>query len=313
MTGFHSGSGTPKSVARDWFGLASFTPGNRFLRDGGRLYLLDSVGSTNDFLRGLGETATGRLCEWDGWGWRAREIEQLSPVQEAGTGNLVVARTQTAGHGRQGRKWTDCGGLNLSVVIPSHRVALGRGFSVWLGLMTVTMLRETLRVDARLKWPNDIMVGERKLGGILLQREVTATASLTVGGLGLNLATPRGGFPADLQGTATSVLQETGSLVKPSVPAGALMAKVEDELDRFEAEGWAHYRSSLDHLDCLLGREVRVQSINKVLAGRAAGIDDGGGLKLTAADGELILVQVGDVHILHTSGPDGKAEDPHGR
>lgn len=313
MTGMRPGRAPQMGVGRDWFGLASFTPGHRFLRDGGRLYLLDSVGSTNDFLRGLGPAATGRLCEWDGWGWRAREIEELSPVKAAGTGNLVVARTQTAGHGRQGRQWTDCGGLNLSVVIPSHRVALGRGFSVWLGLMTVAMLRETLRVDARLKWPNDIMVGERKLGGILLQREVTANASLTVGGLGLNLSTPLGGFPADLQGTATSVLQETGSLVKPSVPAGALLAKVEDELDRFEAEGWAPYRDSLDHLDCLLGREVRVQSINKVLAGRAVGIDDGGALKLTAPDGELVRVQVGDVHILHTGGQDGKTGDPHDR
>ncbi len=296
---------------RDWFGLASFVPGARFLRDGGRLYLLDSVGSTNDFLRGLGGTARGRLCVWDGWGWRADDLRDLAPVADAGPGTLVVARRQTAGHGRQGRAWIDCGGLNLSVVIPPHRVALGRGFSVWLGLMTVLMLRQTLRVDARLKWPNDIMVGGRKLGGILLQREVVAERSLTVGGLGLNLATPAGGFPAELQDTATSVLMETGATVQPSVPAGALMARVEDELDRFETEGWAPYRGSLDDLDCLLGRPVRVRSMGKVRQGRAVGIDDDGALRLEESDGTVTRLQVGDVHILSGQNGSGHREDDH--
>jgi len=296
-------------VHRDWFGLASFTPGERFLRDGGRLYLLDSVGSTNDFLRGMGPPARGRLCVWDGWGWRAREVTELVPVSDAGPGTLVVARRQTAGHGRQGRRWTDCGGLNLSVVIPPHRVSLARGFSVWLGLMTVAMLRDTLQVDARLKWPNDIVVCGRKLGGILLQREVTADHSLTVGGLGLNLSTRPGEFPAVLQDTATSVFAETGREVRPAVPTGALLARVENELDRFEQEGWAPYRESLSHLDCLLGQQVQVQSINRVYQGRAVGIDDGGALKLEAADGRIVRVQVGDVHVLSRDAEDGDRED----
>ncbi len=285
-------------VHRDWFGLASFTPGERFLREGGRLYLLDEVGSTNDFLRGQGPAARGRLCVWDGWGWRAKEVAELPPVADAGPGALVVARRQTAGHGRQGRRWTDCGGLNMSVVIPPHRVSLARGFSVWLGLMTVTMLRETLQVDARLKWPNDIVVGGRKLGGILLQREVTAEKSLTVGGLGLNLHTRPGAFPAPLQDTATSVFAETGRDVRPAVPAGALLEKVENELDRFEQEGWAPYRESLSHLDCLLGQTVQVQSINRVYSGRAVGVDEAGALKLETASGEVVPIQVGDVHLL---------------
>ncbi len=285
-------------VQRDWFGLASFTPGERFLRNGGRLYLLDSVGSTNDFLRGGGSPARGRLCLWDGWGWRAQQLADLDPVPDAGPGMVVVARYQTAGHGRQGRPWADCGGLNLSVVIPPHRVSLERGFSVWLGLMTVVMLREVLQVDARLKWPNDIVVGERKLGGILLQRQVTADQSLTVGGLGLNLLTRPGGFPAALQRTATSVFIETGREVRPAILAGALLGKVEAELDRFEIDGWAPYRESLGHLDCLLGREVQVQSIKRNHQGRAMGIDDGGALRLETPDGATELVQVGDVHIV---------------
>ncbi|MBU2499738.1 biotin--[acetyl-CoA-carboxylase] ligase [bacterium] len=285
-------------IHRDWFGLAAFTPGDRFLRGGGRLYLLDEVGSTNDFLRGLGAPASGRLCLWDGWGWRAQEQRVWPPVVDAGPGTVVVARRQTAGHGRQGRSWLDCGGLNLSVVIPQHRVALDRGFSVWLGLMTVLVVRESLHVDARLKWPNDLVVGHRKLGGILLQRQVIADRSLTVAGLGLNLMTGPGGFPADLQGKATSVVMETGREVRPGLIAGALVNRVEDELDRFEHEGWAPYRQGLANLDCLLGRSIIVKSVGRVYEGRAVGIDDGGALRLETTDGRIELVQVGDVHVL---------------
>lgn len=296
MTRIHDPGSGP--VPRDWFGLASFTPGARFLRDGARLFLLEVAGSTNDFLRGQGPPCRGRLCVWDGWGWQAQAQKELPPVQDAVPGTIVAARRQTAGHGRQGRTWLDCGGLNLSVVVPPHRVSLERGFSVWLGLMTVLVLRDKLRLDARLKWPNDIVVNRRKLGGLLLQRQVIADHSLTVAGLGLNLTTKPADFPVPLQGQATSVLIETGREIRPAVVAGALVNRVEDELDRFDERGWAAYREALDYLDCLLGKEIRVLSVGKVYSGRAAGIDDGGALLLETAGGGIKTLQVGDVHLL---------------
>ncbi len=157
-------------VHRDWFGLAGFRPGPKFLRDGGTLYLLEAVGSTNDFLLGRGGNGTGRLCTWDGWGWNAQSPRELTPVTSPLPGSVIVAHHQSTGHGRQGRTWRDCGGLHLSVVVPPHRAVMERGFSVWLGLITVLTLREDFQLDARLKWPNDIMVRGRKIGGILVQR-----------------------------------------------------------------------------------------------------------------------------------------------
>ena len=174
-------------VHRDWFGLDGFLPGPRFTRDGAVLYLLETVGSTNDFLRGRGAPAPGRLCAWDGWGWRARQQEELPPVQDPRPGTVVVARRQTRGRGRQGRSWLDCDGLHLSVVVPGHRASFDRGFSVWLGLQTVLSLREDFSIDARLKWPNDITVGSRKLGGILLETAGLGDQAVIVAGLGLNI------------------------------------------------------------------------------------------------------------------------------
>ena len=174
-------------VGRDWFGLDHFVPGARFVRDGGRLYLLDSVGSTNDFLVGRGDPATGRLCEWDGWGWKAGPCLTLEPVREPRPGTVVVAAEQTAGHGRQGRAWLDCGGLNLSVVVPTHRASVNRGFPVWLGLMVVRCLREDFAAPVQLKWPNDVLYEGRKIGGLLLERTGLPDHTLVVAGLGLNL------------------------------------------------------------------------------------------------------------------------------
>jgi biotin-[acetyl-CoA-carboxylase] ligase BirA-like protein len=286
-------------VLRDWFGLSDFRPGPKFLRDGSSLYLLESVGSTNDFLMGRGGPAEGRLCAWDGWGWRADAPLQLPPVRNPRPGTVVVAQRQTAGHGRQGRIWRDCGGLHLSVVVPHHRAALEQGFSVWLGVIAALVLREDFRLDARLKWPNDIMVRGRKIGGILLQRSGAAGERLVVAGLGLNLSTEPGTFPAELQATATSVFCETGRMIRPGEIGGRIIARVEAELDRFQAEGWLAYQPVLALLDCLLGHDVRLSVGGRLVAGRAVGLDDRGGLVLaTQPDGELQTFHSGDAHLL---------------
>ncbi|MCB1183416.1 biotin--[acetyl-CoA-carboxylase] ligase [bacterium] len=293
----HPAAGGP--VHRDWFGLADFRPGARFVRDGAALYLLDEVGSTNDFLLGRGRPAPGRLCTWDGWGWNAAAPASQAPVTAPRPGTVVVARVQTDGHGRQGRRWRDCGGLHLSVVVPRHRAAVERGVSVWLGLITALVLREDFHLDARLKWPNDIMVRGRKLGGILLQRSGPPDDRLVIGGLGLNLTTRPDGFPADLQGRATSILIETGRVVRPGEVGGRVIARVDAELDRYEAEGWEPYRGSLALLDCLLGHDVQIIAGEDVHFGRAVGIDDAGALRVAPAGGGAELrFRAGDVHLV---------------
>ncbi len=295
-------------IRRDWFGLADFQPGPKFLRDGAAVYLLDSVGSTNDFLMGRGGSAEGRLCTWDGWGWSGKAPGELAPIADPRPGTVVVAHHQTAGHGRQGRHWQDCGGLHLSVVVPSHRAELNKGLSVWLGLITVLVLREDFQLDARLKWPNDLMVGDRKIGGILLQRSGPADKRLVVAGLGLNLATEAEDFPAELQGTATSCVIESGREIRPGEIGGRVISRVEAELDRFQNGGWAAYQSALELLDCLLGNEVRLSVGGRVHVGRAVGIGERGGLLIEDQEsGRQKTFYAGDVHLLSDAAePDGE-------
>jgi BirA family biotin operon repressor/biotin-[acetyl-CoA-carboxylase] ligase len=292
-------------VRRDWFGLDAFQPGPRFTREGSRLYLLDEVGSTNDFLLGRGGAARGRVCQLDAWGWSAQEHGTIEPPASIERGVVVVARNQTAGKGRQGRKWLDCGGLHLSVVVPSHRASFDKGFSVWLGLMVVLGLREDFQVDARLKWPNDIMCGERKLGGILLENRHQGGETAIIAGLGLNLDTGAGEIPATLQGTATSIRLETGLRIRPAEVAGRILSRVENEIDRFDMAGWKPWQHALACLDCLLGREVVLERGGQRFSGRARGIDPQGNLVLEDRSGNRRSFAAGEVHLLSgTDGPD---------
>jgi BirA family transcriptional regulator, biotin operon repressor / biotin---[acetyl-CoA-carboxylase] ligase len=285
------------SVSRDWFGLNVFESGVRFRRKGARLYLLEDVPSTNDFLLGRGPSSLGRICQWKDWGWQAPEITELQPIDHVQRGTVVVAHRQSAGRGRQGRTWIDCGGLNLSVVIPEHPAARQKGFSVWLGLMVVLALREEFNLDARLKWPNDIMVGERKLGGLLLENTGLNGGNL-IAGLGLNILTKREDFPPSLQALATSVVQETGRRHKPGAIAGCIVRRVEDEFDRFAREGWLPWQPSLSALDCLLGREIRIRSGGTIYEGRSLGIGPNGALMVDDGEGKTSLFYAGDIHLL---------------
>lgn len=292
---FESKANTP--VSRDWFGLDVFESGVRFRRTGARLFLLEDVPSTNDFLLGRGPSALGRLCQWEDWGWRAMDQTQLSPLEKLQRGTVVVARHQSAGRGRQGRTWFDCGGLHLSVVIPPHPASRTKGFSVWLGLMVVLALREEFNLDARLKWPNDILVGQRKLGGILLERIIHGEGSL-VAGMGLNMVTKLEDFPPGLRSTSTSLFMETGRQHKPGVIAGCIVRRVEDEFDRFAREGWLPWQASLSALDCLLGRQIKILSGGETYQGRSLGIGPEGALLVEKPNGEISNFHAGDVHLL---------------
>ncbi len=290
--------GRNEPVSRDWFGLDAFQPGPRFIRDGGRLFLLEEVGSTNDFLLGRGEIAQGRVCVAENWGWQACSVSSLDPVSDAHSGIVVVAHKQLHGRGRQGRQWHDCGGLHLSVVIPPHRASFDRGFSVWLGLLVVLCLRDEFNLDVRLKWPNDIVLGDRKLGGLLLESAGIHGRTVIVAGLGLNLNAQPADFPADLQGRATSLHLAAGEVIKPGEVAGKILSRVEAELDVFDTRGWDAYRPALGCVDCLLGRHVVLSSGGLEFVGKAVGIDDGGALLLENAVGEIASFSVGDVHIV---------------
>jgi BirA family biotin operon repressor/biotin-[acetyl-CoA-carboxylase] ligase len=224
-------------------------------------------------------------------------------------GVVLVAEAQTAGRGRMGRRWTSPprAGLTFSVLLRPYGIPAA--LLGWVPLLTGTAVAAAIKavaaVDTSLKWPNDVLAGGAKLGGILAER----SGSAVVVGIGINVYQRRAELPGD---GATSLLLETaapgaaeaGGNTRPDLRArvlvGVLAALSERYLawrDQFspgdaEASGLRH-----EYLGwcTTLGREVTVTLPGgKSVAGTAVGVDWAGRLEVGSAAG-TVPVTAGDV------------------
>ncbi len=205
----------------------------------------------------------------------------------------VMALTQMAGRGRFGRPWLSepGGSLLLSLTVEARAEVAGR-------LSVVAALAASDAVGAlgdgiapALKWPNDVLLNERKVCGILIESRVdTAGHSLAVVGFGLNLdidlSTP--GLEA-----ATSIAAETGRRVDALVAADAVAAAFNERLA--EAERPAALLDAYRRRLATLGQRVEARSGDRGVAGAAEDVGEGGELFVRTDAGELIVLRDGEV------------------
>lgn len=223
-------------------------------------------------------------------------------------GQVLVAEEQTAGRGRIGRTWTSVPGASLTFSVLLRPAAVPAARRGWLSLLTGVAVVSAVRsvtdggssggVDAVLKWPNDVLVGERKLAGILAEQSPDGSA--VVVGVGINVATTAGALPAAPAGLpATSLLVEDAP-----VPREALLLEVLRQFERwytaFRADPDPVRTGLLDAyrpLCVTLGRQVRVElPVGRFVTGTARDIDTDG--RLLVADGSgshPLAISAGDV------------------
>lgn len=225
-------------------------------------------------------------------------------------GLVIVAEVQTAGRGRQGRSWISRPGaaLMFSVLLrPREIPQAARGWvPLLVGVATASALRGAPgrdasgigapAVDARLKWPNDILIGERKLCGILAEQ----SQDVIVVGVGINLL---GGEPDLPVPTATSLeLHQAGRIDRTE-----LLARILRQIERWY-EAWrgsgsgggdadaCGLRAEYLRLSATVGQRVRVHLPGgRVLAGIATDVDDTGRLLVRVDGGDVHAVSAGDV------------------
>lgn len=205
----------------------------------------------------------------------------------APAGLVVVADHQTAGRGRLGRSWVAPPGasLLLSVLLRPDLPTERRHVLVMAaGLAMAEAVEETTGVSARLKWPNDLLVGDRKLAGILAE----ATGDSLVVGIGVNLEWHD--VPTDLRAIATACNLEGG---RPAARETLLAAFLEQYAARLA--DLAAARSGYEARLATIGQRVRVEQAAGDLVGTARGVDELGRLVLELPDGATTVVTVGDV------------------
>jgi BirA family biotin operon repressor/biotin-[acetyl-CoA-carboxylase] ligase len=214
-------------------------------------------------------------------------------------GLLVLAEEQTAGRGRLERTWwappRTC--LLMSLLLrPSLPLAAVGQLTMCLGLGAVEGIREVTGVQAALKWPNDLLFGRRKLGGILTELN-TAEGGLNyaVLGLGLNVNVDftTATAPAELRELAASLGTEIGRPVNRTALLAAILAHTERWYDR-ALDGNSPYMTWTQHLDTLQ-RRVRVSLLTGSLEGVAVGVSADGALLVQDDAGLVHTVWSGDV------------------
>lgn len=227
------------------------------------------------------------------------------PAVPPGEYDLLFAEVQTAGRGRRGRSWVapPGGAICLSIAFSyAHTPETLGALSLAMGVCVRRALQECGLANVSLKWPNDLQVEGRKLGGILIElRAVAEGAASGVLGIGLNVAlgeTMRAEIAAS--GTEATDLEAQGlTEVSRNMLAAAIASHCVQGLIRFEQGALASFLREWTEADALLGREVSVQGPSETLRGIARGVDLHGALRLETPGGiERILS--GDVSVRRT-------------
>ncbi len=241
---------------------------------GKNLIVLDSVGSTNDYLKELYTNG----CE---------------------NGTVAAAREQLHGKGRLGRIWSakkdEC--LMFSVLLRPHIVpGEVAAITPLTGLAVCKALRKATRLDCRIKWPNDVIVGNKKLCGILTEMSAEFDAvEYVIAGIGINVSQTE--FPNEIAYKATSLALET----KRSFDQNKLLAVILGELEHiFTKTNLSMTRDALDEyipLCATIGKSVSFQRGSSRVSGTAADVSNRGELMVMMPDGTICLVNAGEVTV----------------
>jgi BirA family transcriptional regulator, biotin operon repressor / biotin---[acetyl-CoA-carboxylase] ligase len=240
----------------------------------------------------------GRTLRWFPVVGSTNEVAADLCARGAADGTVVVADEQTAGKGRAGRSWL-CGrggGVLASIIlrpeIPAIRVPY---LLMALSVGAADAIREVAGVGAHIKWPNDIMIGARKVAGILgearLQGYVVQTAVL---GIGINVGFSPAEVP-ELSDSATSLERERRCSVSRTALLCRLLEHAESRYQSLKDGDWESVYSAWRDRMGMLGRSVKVHASDGVIEGVAACVDRDGSLLLQIGDGTGVRLTVGDV------------------
>jgi len=237
---------------------------------GGRLFAFAALGSTNTWA-----------------------LEHLAELRH---GDVVWARCQTAGRGRFKREWRtpDDTCLTLSVLL---RADDGTGLTANLGQIAALAVADMLAgvgLEAAVKWPNDVMVGDAKIAGILLERR--SDAELVVLGIGVNVnMSPAQTESLRIGRPATAMASEAGRSFELDSVRAALLRRLAETVAAFRAEGPAFLLDRWYARDWLAGRRIEAHAADGVTRGRYIGLAPDGSIRILDKHGVEHAVWSADI------------------
>lgn len=216
------------------------------------------------------------------------------------SGTVLVAETQSKGRGRLGKRWSSPAGTGLycSVILrPDVSLSDLSRITLAAGLATAQALDEVSGLLSMIKWPNDVLLGGKKVAGILTECDLTEGLCPTVAlGIGINLWTPLELFPPDLLRRATSVLLASGRKVGKGVMLSTLLKKIDRAVERLEQGDFEGILDDWKKRDATAKQHLFwLTTDGRTIQGMSLGPDKDGCLLVKDSAGRCHHVMSGDI------------------
>ena len=233
----------------------------------------DEVSSTSDFARELAESG-------------------------AAEGTVVVSKKQTAGRGMLSRRWfSPEGGLYFTVILrPETPANQSQLLAIATALAVADAIELATLASPQLKWPNDIYLSGKKVGGILTETQVfDGSVRLALLGVGINVQRPNAGVPETLEGSAVW-LSDVGERAPDRTELlTAILGSFMAWYQRLGSSDFTTMRDSYNRRNLLVGKDLEVKTHAGVVVGRCKGIDSQGALFLENEAGATVAITEGEV------------------
>lgn len=217
-------------------------------------------------------------------------------------GTVVLADQQLSGRGRGSRSWHSPAGVGIysSIVLrPKITVAKAPLITLMAGVSIAKAIARRTGLSPRVKWPNDILINDKKVAGILLESRVNkGQIGYSVIGFGINVNNGSADLPEDIRVNASSLLMELKKPVDRSTLVIEIFSELERLYHRFQREDFPLILEQWRHYSSTLGQRVRIWQKDKATEGMAVDLTEDGGLLVKLAGGQQIVVHAGDVEHL---------------
>ncbi len=214
-------------------------------------------------------------------------------------GTCVVAESQEKGKGRLGRKWSSPTGKNiyLSVILrPAIHPSTVYPITFLSSLAVSDTIEELTGMKATLKWPNDVLMHDRKISGTLLELSTEADmVRFVIIGIGFNVNLEPGDMDQEIRAKATSLFMESKKIYERSRVCGILISNLERYYNLFRGDGERTIRDTWEERAQIRGKHLEINQMGESYKGIAKGIDHDGAILLDI-DGKTKKIIAGDVN-----------------
>ncbi|MDD1723930.1 MAG: biotin--[acetyl-CoA-carboxylase] ligase [Methanospirillum sp.] len=232
--------------------------------------------------------------------WYGKDLAEQGGIEEM-NGMVIIAEEQTGGIGRMGRAWVSpAGGIWVTIIL-QPKIPIDHLFMLTLAasVSVARVLRKMYDIGALIKWPNDIIIGDKKVGGILL--ELGAEGNLVeycLVSIGIDANIKVESMSQSIRTTMTSISEEINQEVDRAVLLAAILKEFESRYDMISQGEYDAVTREWKNFSSTIGRRVRIVTLRTQFEGEAVDVDPNGALVVKKDNGKIERIIAGDcIHL----------------